>query len=134
MGSLCTSYEGTVNLRKIEMVELEKLIGFISGESYGNRPFEFSEQFIIFNFEDVDNDTFCWDYMMSRSNVEAKCLKDFLFLLNARRALSLTYLSECRSTDGWDEEKPHLDFEELAERLPTLVLQEVLAKRLETSV
>jgi len=44
--------------------------------------------------------------------------------------ICLVYEYSWSSGDGWDEEEEHLDPVGLAEQIPTLILQEVLAKRL----
>ncbi len=130
MSSLITEYEATVNLLKVEASEAEAIGGFL--QERGRLP-EVTGHFMVFRFSDCDNETYLWDEYPPCVEEEPRSLEGILSILNTRHALSLTYLHEWSSSD-WEEDREDApDFEKLAEQLPTLVLQEVLARRLEES-
>ena len=136
MSTHYTRYLATVDCSKIEAWENHELNNFLFQERDGEGTvFELDGVFKIFEYCGIgdDPDSFENNGVPFKAG-EASSLYDILSHFSAKCALSLTYLSEADSGDWGDDEVPLPDFVELAEQIPTLVLQEVLAKRLEESV
>ena len=130
-------YEATVDFSKTEAWEAEALLYFLKEMSrYERQEISIKGRFMVFEYVDCGNSLW-WDWEGPRIYQEgaAECLDDILRNLMAKHALSLTYLYDWNPGGGCDEDDPlsKYDYEELAERIPTLVLQAVLEKRLTES-
>ncbi len=123
------THEVTIDLQKADAWEAE----WLHSAAKTSREYVISGRYMIFIYEDhmaLDNYS---DTPPITSEDYTECLEDVLYNLMAKGGLSLTYLSHWNpGDDGWREEST--DYVELAEQIPTLILQEVLAKRLEMSV
>jgi hypothetical protein len=130
MASSFDAFTASVDLSKVESWEKEELMKFLRDPTIEDN------HFVVFECKDYEDRVFGhgWDESsLLLKEGDAEDLDDLIAHLIERKALSLTYkYTWC--TSGWDEVEELPDFEESAERLPTLVLQEVLAKRLEESV
>jgi hypothetical protein len=150
MGTQYEIFQASVDLTKVESFEAKELLRFLP-----NLTIE-ANRFAVFNCQDHVHDVFlrtihtciraCGDsfdettwcgcsegYLVLQKEGEAQCLEDIVSHLIGKNALSLTYLYSFCSTSDYDEEELP-DFDKLAEHVSTLVLQEVLARRLEGPV
>ncbi|CAN5767070.1 hypothetical protein BH11PAT2_BH11PAT2_03520 [soil metagenome] len=119
----------SIRLDRVESWEIEEILKFHRSSNPGeDGRVQIEGQLLTFGTDEYV-DELGWREEKICQEGEARCLPDILLNLLAKDALSVTLLSEFYSNgDGLEEQSP--DYEELAEQIPTLVLQEVLAKRI----
>ena len=123
------THEVTVDLQKADAWEVE----WLHSAAKTLRGYVIKGRYMIFIYEDHRALDAYGDTPPIKPEEYTESLDDVLYNLMAKGGLSLTYLSHWNpGDDGWREEPT--DYVELAEQIPTLILQEVLAKRLEKSV
>ena len=127
MSSRFTKSEVTIMLNRAEAWEVEETLSHLKRELLSLR---YEGQLMIFVTEEYV-DQLGWSGYRVCGPVVARNLPEILFTLMAKDAISVTLLSEFWSnSDGVSAENDPSYFEDLAEQIPTLVLREVLARRL----
>jgi hypothetical protein len=125
-------YQATVDLSKAEAWEAHAIHSFFRED---RRDVSITGRFMVFRFTDCDN-SLLWrlDEPVLWDVYRETCLEDVLLKIHAKGALSLTFDHRWNTSGGWEEDDWVVslqNYEKLAEHMPTLVLQEVLARRLE---
>ncbi len=136
MSTTYVHYQAGVVLTKTEAWEAQAIQEFVQRRQtfweIGSEEISIEGDLMVFEYIDA-GDYLRWNEPRFCKQGEAECLTDILQNLIAKNALSLTYLYRWDSSggNGAEDAPPVPNFEELFEQVPTLILQEALAKRLE---
>lgn len=131
---LNTEHTVSIHLGRVEGWEVEEILMFHRKDWDGEGLVSINGHILTFD-TGADLYPLGWDEKKICQEGEAECLVDVLYNLLVKDALSLTFLSEWHSSGSDDGEDISLDtFERIAEHMPTLALQEVLARRLSEGV
>jgi hypothetical protein len=127
MPSRYTTSSVTINLNRAEAWEVEEVLYHLE---YQRQNFRIEGHFMTFETDDYVDELGWSGYRVCNQGV-TRNLQEILVTLMAKDAVSVTLLSEFWSCDdGTEEGHGPSYFEDVAEQIPTLILQEVLAKRL----